>query len=162
MAQYMANAASDAQSAESQTKLQDAILGSNDCPTVMADHTGNRRPFSLSVFNANKNANIYDFILYVQEGEHTEDGRDFRTLQQQTLRFPTIPAGAGSTSIPFKFLSTRKTSYLQFDLSTRRKICSGLIVMRGDGNGNWSVEAYPVHEGPLSAHPTDIPTTDPS
>ena len=51
------------------------------------------------MFNTNKDANIYDLVLYVQEGEHTEDGQGFRTLQQRTLRFPTVPACAGTTSV---------------------------------------------------------------
>ena len=120
----------------------------------------NQRPHGLSVFNPDKEANIYDLVLYVQEGEHSPNGQGFRTLQQQTLRFPTVPPGSGSTSIPFEFLSQRNTSYLQFDLSTRRKICSGLIVLRGDGNGNWSAKAYPVHEGPLTSHKSEIPAVD--
>jgi hypothetical protein len=152
-----AGEASKAQSDEAQKKLINATLGSDACPKIMVDRMANQRPHGLSVFNANKEANIYDLVLYVQEGEHTADGQGFHTLQQQTVRFPTIPAGAGSTSIPFEFLSQRNISYLQFDLSTRRKICSGLIVLRGDGNGNWSAEAYPVHEGPLTAHKSEIP-----
>jgi hypothetical protein len=35
-------------------KLEDASLGSNSCPTINADHFGSKRPFALSVFNADK------------------------------------------------------------------------------------------------------------
>jgi hypothetical protein len=152
--------ASQAQSLESQRQVIAATLGSDQCPLIGADRTSNGRPHGLSVFNPDKEANIYDLVLYIQEGEFATDGREFRTLQQQTVRFPTVPAGAGSPSIPFEFLSQRNRSYLQFDLSTRRKICSGLIVVRGDGNGNWTVEPYPVHEGPITAHASEIPEAD--
>jgi hypothetical protein len=154
-----ASAASRAQVNESQKRLEDATLGSSACPSVAVDRRANQKPSGLSVFNTDKEANIYDLVIYVQEGEHTADGKGFRTLQQKTLRYPTIPAGAGS-SLPFEFLARGSTSYLQFDLSTRRKICSGLIVLRSDGNGNWSGEAYPVHEGPLTAHASEIPAAD--
>jgi hypothetical protein len=153
-------AAAQSQSSRSQKQMIAATLGSDLCPTIMVDRMANQRPQGVSVFNPDKDANIYDLVLYVQEGEHTPDGRGFRTLQQRTLRFPTVPPGSGSTSVPFEFLSERNTAYLQFDLSTRRKICSGLIVLRGDGNGSWSTTAYPVHEGPLTSHETEIPMTD--
>jgi hypothetical protein len=164
IAQFINNkqytAASQAQSNESQKQVIAATLGSDRCPTIAVDRMANQRPHGLSVFNPDKEANIYDLVLYVQEGEHSPNGQGFRTLQQQTLRFPTVPPGSGSTSIPFEFLSQRNTSYLQFDLSTRRKICSGLIVLRGDGSGNWSAKAYPVHEGPLTSHKSEIPAAD--
>lgn len=156
VAQFISNkqstAASQAQSNESQKQVIAATLGSDRCPTIAVERMADQRPHGLSVFNPDKEANIYDLVLYVQEGEYTADGQGFRTLQQRTLRLPTIPPGSGSTSIPFEFLSQRNTSYLQFDLSTRRKICSGLIALRRDGNGNWSAKAYPVHEGPLTSH----------
>jgi hypothetical protein len=148
------------QDKEDEQRLEDVSLGSDACPKVLADSSmGNQRPFALSVFDADKNANIYDLVVYLQEGEHTADGKGFRTLQQKTLRYPTIPANTGS-SLPFEFLSQRNTSYLQFSLSTRRKICSGLIVLHGDGNGYWFAQAYPVHEGPLAAHNTEVPVVD--
>jgi hypothetical protein len=158
--QFLAASASQAKSDISQRTLQNATLGSSLCPTVMADHFGGQRPHGLSVFNPDKDANIYDLVLYVQEGERTADGRGWNPLQQRTLRYPTIPAGSGTPSLTFEFLSLRKTSYLQFDLSTRRKICSGLIVLQEDGNGNWSAKTFPVHEGPLTAHKSEIPAID--
>jgi type II secretory pathway pseudopilin PulG len=145
---------------EHEKLLADATLGSNICPQLLADFMSGQRPYALSVFNFDKTANIYDLVVYVQEGEHVgTDGKGFRTLQQKTLRFPTVPAGAGA-SLPFEFLSQRNTSYLQYSLSTRRKICSGQIVLRGDGYGQWHPESFPVHEGPLSSHNTEVPPQD--
>jgi hypothetical protein len=151
----------DNQKTEITSYLADASLGSSLCPQLVADHISSDRPYGLSVFNFDKTANIYDLVVYVQEGEHAgADGRGFRTLQQKTLRFPTVPAGAGTPSQPFEFLSQRNTSFLQYSLSTRRKICSGQIVLHGDGNGNWRPESYAVHEGPLDAHNTEVPQGD--
>ena len=145
---------------EHERLLTDATLGSNVCPQLSADFMSGQRPYALSVFNFDKTANIYDLVIYVQEGEHEgTDGKGFRTLQQKTLRFQIVPAGAG-VSLPFEFLSQRNTSYLQYSLSTRRKICSGQIVLHGDGNGQWRTESYPVHEGPLTSHITEVPPQD--
>ena len=125
----------------------------------MASSMGNKRPFDLSVYNSNKVANIYDLVLYVDEGERGADSKSFHDVQQRTLRYPTVPPGSGS-SLPFEFLSQKNTSYLQFSLSTRRKICSGQIVLHGDGQGWWHAEAYPIHEGPLAGHNTEVPAED--
>jgi hypothetical protein len=140
--------------------LVDASEGSDKCPRVFAESQNNtQRPYALNVDNDDKAANLYDVVLYVQEGEHTGNGQEFRTLQQETLKFPTIYKGAMGSQ-PFQFLSQRTTSYLQFTLATRRKICSGQIVLHGDGNGYWYAQPYPVHEGPLSSHDTEVPIKD--
>jgi hypothetical protein len=150
------------QANQQETRLEDASLGSNTCPKIWSSQRGHQRPYDLSAFNTDKNANIYDLTVYVTEMERNIDGKSMRTLQRKMLKFPIIPANAGNAdgTVPFEFLSQRNTAYLSFDLSTRRKICSGLIVLHGDGNGDWYTESYPMHEGPTTAHNTEIPDTD--
>jgi hypothetical protein len=159
--QFKATADSQVQAEKDHREQLNATLGSSHCPTVMMDFFSGQRPHGLSVFNPDKANGIYSLVLHVQEGEHTDDRHGWHTLQQRTLTFSDIPPGAGSVSQPFDLLSRGDTSYLQFDLSTHSgNICSGLIVAHVDSNGNWSVKTFPVHQGPITAHKSEIPEFD--
>jgi hypothetical protein len=147
------------QASEDENRLENASLGSDLCPQLRLGFTSIGPPFSLYVDNESKTADIYDLVVYVQEGEHTKSRRGFLTLQYKKLRFRTILPGATGQQ-PFNVLSKRKTSYLQYTLATRRKVCSGLIVLHNEGGGRWYPHSYPVHEGPLADHNTEIPTVD--
>jgi hypothetical protein len=133
-----------------------AARGSDLCPVIgMGASVAGQRPSGISVGNPDTNANIFDLVIYIQEISFSTDGRMTVSLHPP-LPFRTVPAGAGLPAVPFELQSHGNRVYLQFDLSTRRKICSGVIGLRADSNGRWIVKSYPVHEGPSSAHVSEI------
>ena len=157
--QYVSNertrAAAKFEAKKSHEELIAASRGNKMPPSVMVDLRANGRPQGISVYNPDKEANVYDLVLHVSEGEFAANGR-FRPLQQKTFTFPMIPPGHGSPSQPFDLLSQTGTSYIQYELSTRRQDWSGLIVVRSDGNGRWTSQLFPVHEGGLTFHRSEI------
>ena len=157
--QYVSNertrAAAKVEAQKSHEELLAASRGSKIPPSVMVDLKANERPQGISVYNPDKGANVYDLVLHVSEGQFDAKG-SFRSLQQKTYTFPMIPPGHGSPSQPFDLLSQTGTSYNQYELSTRRQDWSGLIVVRSDGNGHWTPQLFPVHEGGLTFHRSEI------
>jgi len=157
--QYVSNertrAAAKVEAQKSHEELIAASRGSKMPPSVMVDLRATERPQGISVYNPDKEANVYDLVLHVSEGEFAASG-GFRPLQQKTFTFPMIPPGHGSPSQPFDLLSQTGASYIQYELSTRRQDWSGLIVVRSDGNGRWTSQLFPVHEGGLTFHRSEI------
>jgi hypothetical protein len=159
LVQYFSNertrAVAKVEAKRSHEELIAASRGSKMPPSVMVDSRANERPERISVYNPDKEANVYDLVLRVSEAEFAANG-SFRSLQQKTFTFPMIPPGHGSPSQPFDLLSKTGTSYIQYELSTRRQDWSGLIVVRSDGNGRWTSHLFPVHEGGLTFHRSEI------
>ena len=131
-----------------ETILKDAALGSGMCPDiaipVVVGVSG--RPHSLSVFNLDNRANLYDVHIHFIEWAPASNGIWSQILQEKTLSVPLIAPERATSVAPFAVLSKEKTADFQVDISTRASECNGRLDLRDEGNDNWRNEAIPMYK----------------